>query len=56
MEDGCIGGFVERGIATAEAETSIVAMGGTGIASEQTRATEAGVRGFWSLYRQMVGL
>lgn len=56
MEDGCIGGFVERGIATAEDETSVVAMGGAGIRSEQTRATEAAVRGFWTLYRQMVGL
>lgn len=56
MEDGCIGGFVERGIATAEADSSIVAMGGSGTQSEQTRATEAAVRGFWALYRGMVGL
>ncbi len=56
MEDGCVGGFVERGIATADGEASIVAMGGGGIESQPTRATEAAVRGFWSLWRRMVGL
>ncbi len=56
MEDGCIGNFVERGIATADSERSIVAMGGSGIETQQTRATEAAVRGFWSLWRQMVAL
>ena len=56
MEDGCIGGFVERGIAAAEHDASLVAMGGAGVRSEQTRATEAGVRGFWSLWRHLVNL
>jgi hypothetical protein len=56
MEDGCIGGFVERGIAAAEHDASLVAMGGAGVRSEQTRATEAGVRGFWSLWRHLVNV
>ena len=56
MEDGCIGGFVERGIATAPDESSIVEMGGSGTVSETTRATEAAVRGFWALWRRMVGV
>ena len=56
MEDGCVGGFVERGIATAEKESAIVEMGGAGIESQATRATEAAVRGFWSRWRQMTGL
>lgn len=56
MEDGCVGGFVERGIATAETDASLVAMGGYGMESQQTRATEAAIRGFWSLWRQMVGV
>ena len=56
MEDGCVGGFVERGIATAEDQSSIVEMGGAGIESQNTRATEAAVRGFWSLWRRMMGL
>jgi anthranilate 1,2-dioxygenase large subunit/terephthalate 1,2-dioxygenase oxygenase component alpha subunit len=56
MEDGCVGGFVERGIATAESEAAIVEMGGVGIESQATRATEAAVRGFWSLWRRMTGI
>src|ERR1700749_3710943 len=44
MEDGCVGGFVERGIATADKESAIVEMGGAGIESQPTRATEASVR------------
>jgi phenylpropionate dioxygenase-like ring-hydroxylating dioxygenase large terminal subunit len=56
MEDGCVGGFVERGIATAEREAAIVEMGGAGIESQATRATEAAVRGFWSLWRRMTGI
>lgn len=56
MEDGCVGGFVERGIATAEDAASIVAMGGAGVESQPTRATEAAVRGFWALWREMVGI
>jgi hypothetical protein len=56
MEDGCVGGFVERGIATAYDEAAIVEMGGRGIESQDTRATEAAVRGFWSMWRRMTGL
>jgi phenylpropionate dioxygenase-like ring-hydroxylating dioxygenase large terminal subunit len=56
MEDGCVGGFVERGIATAESEAAIVEMGGAGSESQATRATEAAVRGFWSLWRRMTGI
>jgi len=55
MEDGCIGGFVERGAAAASEETSILEMGGTGTATQDTRTTEAAVRGFWKLWRGMVG-
>jgi phenylpropionate dioxygenase-like ring-hydroxylating dioxygenase large terminal subunit len=56
MEDGCVGGFVERGIATAEQETAVVEMGGGGIESQSTRATEAAVRGFWSMWRRVTGI
>jgi phenylpropionate dioxygenase-like ring-hydroxylating dioxygenase large terminal subunit len=56
MEDGCVGGFVERGIATAQDQAAIVEMGGAGIESQTARATEAAVRGFWSLWRRMVDL
>ncbi|HEY3068188.1 MAG TPA: aromatic ring-hydroxylating dioxygenase subunit alpha [Methylomirabilota bacterium] len=52
MEDGCVGGFVQRGTATATDELSVVNMGGEGAESQETRATEASVRGFWKAYRR----
>jgi anthranilate 1,2-dioxygenase large subunit/terephthalate 1,2-dioxygenase oxygenase component alpha subunit len=55
MEDGCVGGFVERGAAAAEDELSVVNMGGDGAESQATRATEASVRGFWKAYRRYMG-
>jgi phenylpropionate dioxygenase-like ring-hydroxylating dioxygenase large terminal subunit len=56
MEDGAVGGFVQRGIASAGDERAVVEMGGAGTASEGTRATEASVRGFWKAYRAHMGL
>ena len=56
MEDGCVGGFVQRGAAAAENEVSVVNMGGEGAESQETRATEASVRGFWKAYRRYMGL
>ena len=55
MEDGCVGGFVQRGAAAAEDEVSVVNMGGEGAESQETRATEASVRGFWKAYRRYMG-
>ena len=55
MEDGCVGGFVQRGAAAAGEEVSVVSMGGEGTESQETRATEASVRGFWKAYRQYMG-
>src|SRR6266850_3482698 len=56
MEDGCVGGFVQRGAATASDELSVVNMGGEGTESQDTRATEASVRGFWKAYRHYMGV
>jgi hypothetical protein len=56
MEDGCVGGFVQRGVAAAHQERSVVEMGGAGTTSEGTRATEASVRGFWKCYRAHMGI
>ena len=56
MEDGCVGGFVQRGAATASDELSVVNMGGEGTESQDTRATEASVRGFWKAYRRYMGV
>jgi anthranilate 1,2-dioxygenase large subunit/terephthalate 1,2-dioxygenase oxygenase component alpha subunit len=56
MEDGCVGGFVQRGIAAARDERAVLEMGGAGAVAEGTRATEASVRGFWKCYRGHMGL
>jgi phenylpropionate dioxygenase-like ring-hydroxylating dioxygenase large terminal subunit len=56
LEDGAIGGFVQRAIATAPDEAGVVEMGGASTASTGTRATEASVRGFWQAWRRMVAL
>ena len=55
MEDGCIGGFVQRGIAAAGEEVSVIEMGGSTAESQATRATESSVRGFWKAYRRHMG-
>ncbi len=55
MEDGAVGGFVQRGIHGGGDAASIVEMGGAGEASQATRATEASVRGFWRAYRRAMG-
>jgi anthranilate 1,2-dioxygenase large subunit len=56
MEDGCVGGFVQRGIASAQNEAAVLEMGGPGTASQESRTTEASVRGFWKAYRAAMGL
>jgi anthranilate 1,2-dioxygenase large subunit len=56
MEDGCIGGFVQRGIAGAGGEYATLAMGGDTAASSESRVTEASVRGFWKAYRAALQL
>jgi phenylpropionate dioxygenase-like ring-hydroxylating dioxygenase large terminal subunit len=56
MEDGAVGGFVQRGIAAAANETSVVEMGGAGAETSETRATEASVRGFWKAWRTQMGV
>lgn len=51
MEDGAVGGFVQRGIAGAQDHAAVVEMGGDTTQSSEGRATEASVRGFWKAYR-----
>ena len=51
MEDGAVGGFVQRGIAGAHDEQAIIEMGGDATTSSEGRATEASVRGFWKAWR-----
>lgn len=56
MEDGAVGGFVQRAIVGSENECSILEMGGHEHASQETRTTEASIRGFWQAYRPLMGL
>jgi len=56
LEDGCIGGFVERGAAAAPGYTTIMEMGGMVTESQPTRASEAAIRGFWRLWRVLLGI
>ncbi|BBQ03519.1 aromatic oxygenase (plasmid) [Burkholderia sp. SFA1] len=51
MEDGCVGGFVQRGIEGAEGSCSVLEMGGDTADSSESRVTEASIRGFWKAYR-----
>jgi len=46
---------VQRAIVGAEEECSVIEMGGHGISSDDTRTTEASIRGFWHAYRPMMG-
>lgn len=55
MEDGAVGGFVQRGIAGAQGLEAVVEMGGEGTSSSDGRATETSVRGFWKAYRGHMG-
>ncbi len=57
MEDGCVGGWVQRAAKADSRARTIMPMGGTGIeASEGSRVTEAAVRGFWKGWRDCMGL
>jgi len=56
LEDGCIGGFVERGAAAAADASSVVEMGGHDADSQDNRVSESAIRGFWKQYRALVGV
>jgi anthranilate 1,2-dioxygenase large subunit len=52
MEDGCVGGFVQRAAKADPNAMTIMPMGGHAIEpSEGSRVTEAAVRGFWKAWR-----
>lgn len=57
MEDGAVGSFVRRGIVGAGAdEREVLEMGGRDWRSQDTRATESPLRGFWKVYREHMGI
>ena len=55
MEDGAVGGFVQRGIAGAQDLEAVIEMGGEDTCSAEGRAVENSVRGFWKAYRTHMG-
>ncbi|MDX9699895.1 MAG: aromatic ring-hydroxylating dioxygenase subunit alpha [Rhodocyclaceae bacterium] len=55
MEDGAVGGFVQRGIAGAQDLEAVIEMGGEDTGSADGRAVENSVRGFWKAYRMHMG-
>lgn len=57
MEDGCVGGWVQRAAKADPDALTIMPMGGRGIeASVGSRITEAAVRGFWQGWRSCMGV
>lgn len=56
MEDGAVGSFVQRGTASAGELASVVEMGGASVESQEGRATETSVRGFWKAWRAYMGI
>jgi anthranilate 1,2-dioxygenase large subunit/terephthalate 1,2-dioxygenase oxygenase component alpha subunit len=56
MEDGAVGNFVQRGIAAAPDQESVIELGGSESKSQDFRATESSIRGFWKAYRCAMGM
>ena len=57
MEDGVIGGWVQRASRQEPGENTLLEMGGRDVApSRDSRATEVSVRGFWNGYRDLMGV
>ncbi len=55
MEDGCVGGFVQRALQYNDEGSGLVMMGGHEAESQTFRASEAAIRGFWKHYRMLMG-
>jgi phenylpropionate dioxygenase-like ring-hydroxylating dioxygenase large terminal subunit len=56
MEDGIIGNFVQRAIGPNPEGSTVLQMGGRTVESQESRVSEASVRGFWQAYRQVTGI
>jgi anthranilate 1,2-dioxygenase large subunit len=57
MEDGCVGGFVQRAAKADPDATTVMPMGGRNVeAITGSRVTEAAVRGFWKGWRECMGV
>jgi anthranilate 1,2-dioxygenase large subunit/terephthalate 1,2-dioxygenase oxygenase component alpha subunit len=56
MEDAVVGNFIQRATLRDTDRLGVVEMGGRTVESQQSRASEVMVRGFWKAYREMMGL
>ncbi len=57
LEDGVVGGWVQRASQRDPDDQTFIIMGGHDVApSEEGRATEVAIRGFWKGYRELTGL
>jgi phenylpropionate dioxygenase-like ring-hydroxylating dioxygenase large terminal subunit len=57
MEDGVIGSWVQRATKGERADSALLQMGGRTVEpSENSRATEVSIRGFWNGYRDLMGI
>jgi anthranilate 1,2-dioxygenase large subunit/terephthalate 1,2-dioxygenase oxygenase component alpha subunit len=56
MEDGAVGAFIQRALPGAADDTTVVRMGGDTAESQESRATETSIRGFWKAYRKVMDI
>ncbi|HEV7478579.1 MAG TPA: Rieske 2Fe-2S domain-containing protein [Burkholderiales bacterium] len=56
MEDGVATDFVRRGVLGAPERASMIEMGGSGVATSESRITETAVRGLWQAWRAHMDL
>ena len=57
MEDGMIGNLVQRGVQGGKDKASVMELAGDSIETiENSRASECGVRGFYTAYRELMGV
>jgi len=56
MEDGAVVAMIQRALPGTKGDTSVVKMGGDGTASQESRATETSIRGFWKAYRKIMDI
>lgn len=57
LEDGVVGGWIQRGTKRDQEKSTVVEMGGRGVApSGEGRATEVAIRAWWKVYRECMGI
>ena len=57
LEDGMVGGLVQRGLGGGRDKATVMEMDGRSIETiRNSRASECGVRGLWTAYRTLMGV